>query len=775
MDFNPSSANFAKVFLWADAAHPDSIQNGLWLRIGGDTEDRLSLFERIAGSDQLRIASPDDWLDRNALDLRIRVSVDSVGACRLQSDSGSAAILVDLGTALIQSPPGLAGFFLWQCTYTSTRSKAFHLDTISVSGSACADGMPPRLLEVRALDSFKLEVRFDEPLDPVVLEDAARYQLSDPSLEVVLSAGGPDHRTALLFLSDNLSWGAAYQLKATLMSDPYGNQADTLGATFRWGSSPVGALVINEIMADPDPPWGWPAHEYLEVFNPTYAGQSTRGWSLVVGRDSLALPELFLPPNATALWVAEDVRENWPLAVHELPLSEPWLPNSGTRLVLRDDEGKLMDWVEYKNTWHTAVPEPEGGRSLERIDPHLSCAQEGNWQTSNDPRGGSPGISNAGAPPSHFNRQMRALRWFWSQENTLAIEFSLGLGWGSEAGIPAVVIDPDPGWHDVFWDETRTRLHLRFFNSLVASQLYTLRFDTLCCDCRAQSIPDQIIPFGIPEMPQTGDVVVSEILFEPFSNQEEFVELWNASGHMVQLSDLRLARLDPITLDILSFDPEFENELLPPGKGLVLGRFEPSGQAATSCSDPSRWRAYPLHSLSNEGGALGLFNAEQTVLDRAVYHPDFHFFRLEDPSGFSLNRALPNPQAIDASAWTSSPSRCAGQSPGVWNPEPIVAPGVQVVNPQFSPNGDGYKDELRVSVDLPRGNYALEWTVFSIGGQAVAHIPNPVLSDGYSLLEWNGALASGSTAPPGLYQLQIRAQSGPNKDRIWWFPIALIP
>jgi len=774
LDFNPSSANFAKVFLWADAAHPDSIQNGLWLRIGGDTEDRLSLFERIDGVDQLRIASPADWLDRTVLDLRIAVTLDSLGTCRLESDSSANGFLLTLGSDTIPSPPGLAAYFLWQCTYTSTRSKAFHLDSVSVSGRSCVDNAPPRRLEVWALDSFKLEVRFDEPIDRTDLEDVSRYALNDTALSVILSVGGADNQSAQLFLSDNLSWGAGYRVTANHISDRWGNRADTLMGHFRWGPAPVGALVINEIMADPDPPLSWPSHEYLELLNPTSEGQSTQGWSLVVGGDSLALPSLFVPPGGAVVWVARDIQANWALPVHELPLSEPWLPNSGARLVLRDEMGRLIDWVDYRNTWHTAVPEPEGGRSLERIDPYSLCAQYGNWQTSGDARGGSPGSPNAGVSILGMDRQMRPLRWGWSEEHTLTIEFAMGLGLGKEA-TPNFRIDPDPGWFDGSWDETRTRLHLRFFDPLVAGQLYTFRFDTLCCDCQERFLSDEAVLFGLPEMPRKGDVIVSEILFEPDPNQAEFVELWNVGGRMVQLSDLRLARLDPITLEILSFDPDFENELWPPGKGLVLGGFEPNGAPARSCMDPSRWRAYPLHSLGNEGGALGLFNAEQTVLDRAVYHPDYHFFRLEDPSGYSLQRALPQPDALEGPAWTSSPTRCDGQSPGIWTPEPTAMAGVQLIHSQFSPNGDGYKDELWVSVDLPRGNYALEWRVFSIAGEAIAYNHTPVLSDGLGLLEWNGAAANGGAAPPGLYQLQIRAQSSAKQEQVWWFPIALMP
>ncbi len=775
LDFNPSSANYAKVFLWSDAEHPDSAQNGLWLRIGGSAEDRISLFERAATVDRLVIESPAAFLDKDNNLVKIILRTDSNATAELEVDTGSTAAFVSLGLGTLSSTTKEPSYFIWSCIYTSTRSKAFHVDSISAIGSGCSDEAPPELLSVQAIDSFKVELFFDEEIEETGLEEPSNYALADADRTVSLALAKPDGRSVLLYLSEPLEYGSSDQLTCSNLSDISGNVALPQARSFSWGVPEPGALVINEIHADPEPVRGLPNSEYLEIFNPALKAQSTQSWSLTIGEGEIELPDLFLLPGEHAVLVAKDQSISWSTEVFEIETSEPFLPNSGTRIELRNPQGELIDLVEYIPDWHQTSDAKEGGISLERIDPKALCEQDGNWQSAPALPGGSPGAQNKAGISGLTNDQMRALLWKWSDMGELEIHFSKGLGLKNQA-LPVFEITPDPGSFDVRWNEMHSRAVLSFALPMLPEVKYTLECESDLMDCTGQTHSFEPLVFGLSERPQRGDVLVSELHFEPSEDQSEYVELWNISDKILDPADLRLVELDLIDLMPLEVHAPFGSEIWPPSSSLVFGIGHPRGSAKSSCRDESRFREYALPSLDNESGSFGLVDESLEYIDRVSYLDDFHFFRLEETRGVSLERVSTSPEAHTADHWASSRSNCDFVSPGVWNPYRKEAfAGVQLFAPNLSPNSDGYRDELIIHVALDAQLYELEWEVFGPDGNSIARIDQKRLSSGSDLMVWDGRMESGTLAPPGLYLLRVNARSSLESSKVWWFSFGLMP
>lgn len=132
MGFNPSSGNYAKVYLISDQADLTLPLHGYYLRIGGANDD-LCLF-RKEGDEETQIAgSRDKIFNSSAVCARIRVTRDSDNNWELFCDS-TGGILYRLLASVTDGNILNSSYFGIQCIYTSTRSNKFYFDDFVVAG-----------------------------------------------------------------------------------------------------------------------------------------------------------------------------------------------------------------------------------------------------------------------------------------------------------------------------------------------------------------------------------------------------------------------------------------------------------------------------------------------------------------------------------------------------------------------------------------------------------------------------------------------------------------
>ena len=62
---------------------------------------------------------------------------------------------------------------------------------------------------------------------------------------------------------------------------------------------------------------------------------------------------------------------------------------------LQDETGKIIHAVQYSSDWHENELKKNGGWSLEMIDTKNPCSGFGNWTSSKDENGGTPGRTNS--------------------------------------------------------------------------------------------------------------------------------------------------------------------------------------------------------------------------------------------------------------------------------------------------------------------------------------------------------------------------------------------
>jgi hypothetical protein len=316
-----------------------------------------------------------------------------------------------------------------------------------------------------------------------------------------------------------------------------------------------GDVVFSEIMIDPVPPRGLPESEYVELFNTTDTLIRLQGWTW----NGKELPKIDLPPKQYMVLFEHSVNSPEQFGITAIPESWPGLPNAGDEMELRSPNGDLIDFVAYIPQWHRDALTRDGGWSFEIIDPYRRCGEEDNWITSTEAAGGTPGRENSVfarrpdlIPPqleSAYLIEPEGIWMVWSEVIPLD-QFRNA----SPILQPNISLTPS----DLFFARS-------FF--LLGQDFPTGNFSLLLdgvrdCAGNIGSRLEQII--SRTEAADSGDIILNEILFNPFPGGYDFVELKNTSSKYIDLNGWQFAngsnnelpeRLEQISSVPLVMDP----------------------------------------------------------------------------------------------------------------------------------------------------------------------------------------------------------------------------
>jgi hypothetical protein len=135
--FNPSSGNYAKIYIMSDTSVFTGEVNGYFVRVGY-TNDDVSLIKQSGTSTEIIIDGRDKMLNSSLVDAAIKVTRDSAGNWALYCDSTGSKNYIQLGTVkdntFLESK-----YFGVQCIFTSTRAEAIYFDDFIVTGTAYKD------------------------------------------------------------------------------------------------------------------------------------------------------------------------------------------------------------------------------------------------------------------------------------------------------------------------------------------------------------------------------------------------------------------------------------------------------------------------------------------------------------------------------------------------------------------------------------------------------------------------------------------------------------
>lgn len=769
-----SASNYADVFLMSDKEELKAADvNGYFVRIGG-TPDEVSLFRKDAGKTPVMIINGVDKTVATSNNIvRVRVSRSLDYTWQLEIDvTGTGENYVSQGT-VTDATHKRSAYFGVLVRYSSANSQRFYFDDFRIT-----DTNPPVLESAQPLSTQTLELRFNEPLAQEPAQNLANYTLNGslkPTSAELTGSG-----TVLLTFAQSLRNGANTVAVAGI-ADLYGNTLPSpMELTFQYALPPVlpgyNELLITEIMARETPAVGLPAVEYIELHNPTEKVLTLQGIRYSDATSTTTLPNAILQPGEYAVVVSNTQVANFSQYGRVIGISNfPSLNNTGELLQLRQPNGRLIYAVNYSDLWYRDNTKRNGGWSLEMIDVANPCAGAENWIASSDPHGGTPAQPNSVAasipdntPPTLLSVTAQApgrlvLRFNERLDSAQVVNVSRYTLSPAGIGIAAAEVAP-PLFEEVI-------LHLD--SPLQERQRYALTA-TGIRDC-AGNLSSQPLTatFALPSVPEPGDLVINEVLFNPRPGGVDFVELVNRSDKYINLQNWQLANTsnDSIANRRMITTAYY---VLEPGQYVVLTTNPeniknnyPAGREGTFL------RMASLPSYPDAAGSVVVLQPDNRVADRFDYTERMHFNLIDDRNGISLERIRLDGPTTPGNFHSAATTVFA--TPGYLNSQSqpgLAARRMFSIEPKvFSPDGDGYEDFTTINYSTDQTGFVANVTVFDAQGREVRKLVRNELLAVNGFFRWDGTRQDGTKAAIGYYLFYIElfdlnGQKSVHKERV---------
>lgn len=759
LKFSTSGVNYVDVYLMSDVQDLSTPANGYFVRIG-ETADHVVLNKMTGGTANLLVASPDGIINSSTDNpFRIKVTRDASDQWILFYDDGATGAYTNAGVATDGSitTSSYFGVRITQSTASTVVNNHF-FDDFS-AGPIILDTTPPVIVSATATDDQHVDLLFDEPVDQASAEAVGNYALSPSNSVATAALDGTNPALVHFALASPMTNGTTYTVTVNGVQDLAGNAIanGTMNFTYAvFGIAQSGDVIINELMADPDPVVGLPNAEFVELFNTTTDQFfDLTGWKITDGSSTGTLPAVQIPPGGFVILAGTT---NAPLfsgfgnAVG-VP-SFPSLNNSGDPMELWNAAGMTIDAVQYSDTWYHDPAKADGGWTLERMDPFTPCSSAANWTASNAALGGTPGTQNSVFAILTDTIPPTIAQVFVIDSVTVDVLFSENMDQGTLLS-GDYNIEPASGISNVSI-VALDRVRIRLAVELVAGELQTITI-TDVRDCPGNLIAGgNTATFALPEPIEAGDVVINEVLYDPRGSGSDFIELYNRSQKVVSLAGLQLSNINAdqrlITADAW---------LLLPGQYVAIASDPANVLSNYPLGRADRMLQMSLPTFNNGSGRVVFLGASGDTLDLFNYSDDLQFALLKSVDGVSLERVDPDRPTSDNSNWHSAAEAVNFATPGYQNSQYAPAPeakGAITIDPAiFSPDNDGYQDLLTITYELDEPGFVGTMKVFDLAGREVRTLMNNELLGTSGSVSWDGMMEGSDLARIGPYVIYMEA------------------
>lgn len=767
LTFNTSGTNYVDVFLTASGSDLNATATtGYFVRLG-NTADEISLYRKDAGAGVTRIIDGlDGTLNSSNNNLSIRVIRNAANQWSLQRDlTGTASGFVTEGTVTDATFTTSAFFGISVRQSTASFFQRHFFDDIVVQDFV-PDVTAPSLVSATAISATEVDVLFNEAVEATSSQVNANYVVNN-AIGSPVSAVRDASNSSLVHLTFASALPPRVNLLLTVnaVKDIAGNAIANGTQPFSYFIGLPYDIVIDEIFADPTPQVGLPNNEWLELRNTTAFDINLQDWKLGKSTGiSGGMPNYILKKDSfvivcTGSAVAAMSAFGPTISV----TSFPSLNNDEDLIYLLSKEGRNIHAVNYNLSWYQNELKKDGGWSLEMIDTKNPCTGMNNWLASVDARGGTPGKKNSIDAINVDNTAPKLVRAFATtptsitllfDENTdsstsaLAANYSISNG----IGTPISAVANAPLFNSVT---------LTLGTDLSPSTVYTVTANGVK-DCRGNTISSSantalvgsfgnLLPF---------DVVVNEILFNPKSGEEDYVELYNRSNKIINLKNTYLANRN--TTNVVSSITQISatDYAFFPGDYFVVTASKSSVLNNYVAEKPQNIiEVSSTPSYNDDKSNVIVLNEQGKIIDEIAYTDKWHFALISNKEGVALERINVNDTTSSTSLqqanWHSAASSVGFGTPTYKNSQAGIDAGVQgeiSVTPEIiSPDNDGFDDFATINYSFPQPGYVANITVFDAQGRPVRYLQRNALNGLKGFYRWDGLGEKNVKLPVGIY------------------------
>lgn len=261
----------------------------------------------------------------------------------------------------------------------------------------------------------------------------------------------------------------------------------------------------------------------------------------------------------------------------------------------------------------------------------------------------------------------------------------------------------------------------------------------------------------IPEaqQPQPGDIIINELLPEPFIDGSEYIELYNRSEQELSLKDVCISiRKSDGSLNT-RYPLEAYPQTLQAGDYLLLTKSIEGVENFYSLPASLNWLECKLPVLSNTGSTVVLYREEgEIIIDEVSYSPKWHAPTVKNKKGVALERKDPDKDSQNADNWTSAASSAGFGTPGLENSQYLngetETDSEEIDDPIYQPTGT-----FQIPYRLNQSGYMARGWIFDLSGRKVALIADNTSLGTQGYLEWSGRGRDGSPVNTGIYIIYL--------------------
>ena len=510
-------------------------------------------------------------------------------------------------------------------------------------------------------------------------------------------------------------------------------------------------------MADPTPTKGLPEKEYIELYNRSDRTINLSPLTLFYNTTSVRFPDFSIQPKEYVIVTHRNNSTEFQSYGKVIGLTNFSLNNMGSTLILKDAQNSTLFSVTYTDKWYTQ--DKAQGFALEMIDIDFPCKEEGNWASSEATLQGTPGKENSIKASQPDLTPPGLVRFELGNTSTITLVFSEKLDSLSAVSTAAYTIDKSLKIERISIESPQNQyVHVELAAPLQGNTLYTLTARNIA-DCSGNVLKETSLLIANIQPADSGDVVINEVLFNPRSGGEDFVEIYNRSNKFISLKDWALANVDAagaIANSKLIINTHF---ILQPKQFTVLSR-----SAATiktqyfKAVSENILEMVSLPAFPDESGTVILLNENKKVFDRFDYNETLHHVLIDDKSGVSLEKADYNMPSSVLSNWHSAVASEGYATPGYANSQVALAnlKNAFTIEPEiFTPDGDGANDIALLKFALDTNGYIANAYIFDVHGRMLKQLARNQLLGVNDQIIWDGKSGNNDIAAVGYYVILV--------------------
>jgi hypothetical protein len=520
-------------------------------------------------------------------------------------------------------------------------------------------------------------------------------------------------------------------------------------------------IVIDEIMADPSPAVGLPNTEFVELKNISAVPINLYGWNLSdAGSMATIRSNFILQPDSFVLLCPNSAVALLTVFGSTIGVSNfPSLNNDGDQIWLRSREGNMIHAVDFSVGWYQNELKKGGGWTMEMVDTKNPCSGMSNWVASIHSNGGTPGTINS---VNNINKDLQppAIRWAFATDSlhvTLVFDEPID---SAQAVNPSRYIISDGVGSPQSASATLpffNRVVLQLSTALERNKVYEINAREVT-DCAGNAIGAYHtvkLGWAHPSI-DSFHLVVNEILFNPWPDGVDYIEIYNRSNKIFDLKDFYLANRSSDN-SIASIQRVCtESRLIFPQEYLVLTEDPGIVKRQYLAKDPAAFTSMSaLPSYPNTKGNVVLLNAQGSIIDELSYDENWHFKLIDNKQGIALERTNYHLPTQNFNNWHSAASHIGFGTPGYQNSQyrsnDITNASISIEPKVFSPDNDGFDDYTSIHYQFPEPGYVCNIRIYDASGRPVRNLTRNAICGLKGFFRWDGLDDKNLQLPIGVY------------------------